>query len=77
MKTNTAKPINVAPLRERLQVITEGELFALLGITPGTGRNRQSAGLLPPHYKVGRAKFYKLADVDAWMKRRRVAKATA
>jgi hypothetical protein len=60
-----------------LGLITESELFALLGISPGTGKNRQSAGRLPPHYKGGRRKFYKLAEVDAWLKRHRVSKAAA
>jgi predicted DNA-binding transcriptional regulator AlpA len=66
-----------AALRERMGMITEDELFALLGIAPGTGRNRQSAGSLPPHYKVGRRKLYEVAEVSAWMKRRRVCKAAA
>lgn len=69
--------VDAAPLRERLNIITEDELFALLKIAPGTGRNRQSAGQLPPHYKLGREKVYKLAEVDAWLKRRRVARTAA
>lgn len=59
-------------LRDRLGYIDEQQLFSLLQIAPGTGRNRQSEGSLPPHYKVGRRKLYKLSEVDAWIRRRRV-----
>lgn len=59
-------------LRERLGIITESELFAMLNIAPGTGRNRQSAGTLPPHYKVGNTKFYEIDEVKAWLRRLRV-----
>lgn len=62
-------------LRRELGYITDGELYALLGIGPGTGRNRQSAGKLPPHYKIGRDKLYKLAEVETWIRRQRVARA--
>ena len=68
---------DAAALRAQLGVITETELFALFGIAPGTGRNRQSSGNFPPHYKVGRTKLYRVSEVDAWMRRRRVAKAAA
>jgi hypothetical protein len=54
-----------AALRRQLGYITDVELFALLRITTGTGRNRQVAGTLPPFYKVGREKLFKLAEVDA------------
>lgn len=64
-----------ASLREKLGYIDEQALFGLFDITWGTGRNRQSAGSLPPHYKVGREKLYKLSEVDAWIKRRRVTRA--
>ena len=76
MKDVVARKPDAAALRERIGVITEDELFALLRIAAGTGRNRQSAGSLPPHYKVGREKLYKLAEVDAWINRRRVTRAT-
>jgi hypothetical protein len=66
-----------AALREKLGYIDEEQLFRLLKIAPGTGRNRQSAGSLPAHYKVGREKLYKLSEVEAWIKRRRVARAAA
>jgi hypothetical protein len=58
-----------------LGFIGEAQLFNLLGISTGTGRNRQSAGTLPPHYKVGREKLYKVAEVEAWIGRRRVSRA--
>ena len=62
---------DAAGLRTRLGLIEEHELFGLLKISSGTGRNRQSAGKLPPHYKVGATKFYELAEVQAWMRRQR------
>lgn len=68
------EPRDAAALREILGYITEVELFALFDVKKGTGRNRQSAGSLPPHYKVGREKFYKLSEVEAWIRRRRVAR---
>lgn len=74
---SSISPPDAAQLRDRLGVITEKQLFSLLNIATGTGRNRQAAGSLPPHYKLGRQKFYKLADVEAWMKRRRVSRAVA
>lgn len=64
-------------IREKLGLITEAELFALLNITEGTGKNRQSAGKLPPRYKSGRENFYRLVEVDAWLKRQRVARVAA
>jgi hypothetical protein len=75
MKKDVARKPDAAALRERMGVITEDELFALLRIAAGTGRNRQSAGSLPAHYKVGREKLYKLSEVEAWIKRRRVERA--
>jgi hypothetical protein len=71
MQPNAQSP-DAAALRRLLGYITDDELFALLKIGKGTGRNRQSAGNLPPHYKIGREKLYKLAEVEAWIKRRRV-----
>jgi predicted DNA-binding transcriptional regulator AlpA len=76
MQSATQQP-DAAALRRQLGYITAEELFALLGIALGTGRNRQSAGSLPPHYKIGREKLYKLAEVEAWIKRRRVTRAAA
>lgn len=73
----TAQVPDAAALRRQLGFITDAELFALFGIAPGTGRNRQSAGSLPPHYKIGREKLYKLAEVEAWIKRRRVVRVAA
>jgi predicted DNA-binding transcriptional regulator AlpA len=76
MESATQQP-DAAALRRQLGYITDVELFALLGIATGTGRNRQCAGSLPPHYKIGRDKLYKLAEVEAWIKRRRVTRAAA
>ena len=68
---------DAAALRQKLGYITEDELRALLGVSLGRLRNRQSAGDVPPRYKVGRDKLYKLSEVDAWIRRRRIARATA
>lgn len=76
-RSEPATSPNPAALRERLGVITEAELFALLNIAPGTGRNRQSNGSLPSHFKLGREKVYKLTEVEQWMRRRRVTRAAA
>jgi len=64
-------------LRRELGFITESELFALLAIAQGTGRNRQAAGTLPPHYKLGKEKLYKIPEVEAWIRRRRVSRNAA
>ena len=74
MTTQEARE-SVSALRQRMGLITANELYALFAIDATTGRNRQSAGTLPPHYKVGREKLYKLAEVEAWIKRRRVSRA--
>ena len=52
--------------------VTDAELQALFGISEGTARNRQSTGSLPPRYKIGRRKLYKLTEVEAWIRKRRV-----
>jgi predicted DNA-binding transcriptional regulator AlpA len=70
-ETKAASP-DAAALRRQLGYITASELYALLGISTGTGWNRQSAGDLPAHYKIGREKLYKLAEVEKWIARRRV-----
>jgi hypothetical protein len=64
-----------APIRDKLGLITEDELFALFEIETSTGRSRQSRGRLPPHYKVGKAKLYRLSEVQAWIRRQRVDRA--
>ena len=71
MQSTTQFP-DAAALRRDLGFITDAELRALLGLEIGTARNRQSAGSLPPHYKIGRDKLYKLTEVEAWIRRRRV-----
>jgi predicted DNA-binding transcriptional regulator AlpA len=76
-KDRTAQPPDVAALRRELGYIKEDEFFALLDIAKGTGRNRQSAGTLPPHYKTGKEKFYRLSEVEAWIRRRRVERGGA
>ncbi len=77
MTKKTAAADNAAGIRDRLGYIDESQLFSLLNIKPGTGRNRQSHGSLPPHYKLGRSKVYKLAEVEAWIARHRVSRAAA
>jgi hypothetical protein len=71
MKNSAADAEGIA-LREKLGYIDEKQLFRLLMIAPGTGRNRSYAGDLPPAYKIGKQRLYKLAEVDAWIRRRRV-----
>jgi len=73
----TPKSSDAESLREQLGYIDEDAFFDLIGVTKGTGRNRQSAGTLPPHYKIGKKKLYRLAEVEAWIRRRRVARNAA
>lgn len=72
-----SKSNDVRELRARLNLITDDELFDLLGIAKGTGKNRQSAGSLPAHYKCGRGNFYRVDEVEAWLRRRRVTRDVA
>ena len=69
---STAQVPDSAALRRELGFITEAEFCALVGISVPTARNRQSKGTLPPHYRLGSNKLYKLAEVEAWIRRRRV-----
>jgi predicted DNA-binding transcriptional regulator AlpA len=73
-KSSQTQSRDAVALRRELGYIEEAELFALIDVTKGTGRNRQAAGSLPPRYKVGRKNFYKLSEVEAWIRRRRVAR---
>jgi predicted DNA-binding transcriptional regulator AlpA len=72
-----AQSPKIAELRAKLEFITEAELGGLLCNSIGRLRNRQAAGDLPPRYKVGRDKLYKLSEVEAWISRRRVSRASA
>lgn len=76
-KRSASTAPDVRTLRERLDLITERELFDLLDISAGTGKNRQSAGTLPAHFKVGRHKLYSLREVKEWLARRRVARGSS
>jgi len=76
MQSTTQVP-DAAALRRDLGYITEVEFCALVGISVPTARNRQSAGSLPPHYRLGSKKLYKLSEVEAWIRRRRVARVAA
>ncbi len=71
---DSTKASDAESLRSRLGYISEDELFALIKVAKGTGRNRQSAGTLPAHFKVGREKLYLLSEVNAWIRRKRVQK---
>ena len=64
-------------LRRELGYVDEKAVAGLLGVTVPRFRVRQSTGTAPPHYKVGREKLYKLAEVEAWIARQRVARAVA
>jgi len=72
-KTSAAEAREAAELRKQLGQISEDQLRSLLRVARGTFRNRQSAGDLPPHYKLGRDKVFRLAEVEAWIARRRVS----
>jgi predicted DNA-binding transcriptional regulator AlpA len=63
-------------LRKDLGYISEEDFRALLGVTLDTFQNRQYKGGLPPAYKLGREKFFRLTEVEAWIARRRVTRAT-
>jgi predicted DNA-binding transcriptional regulator AlpA len=73
MPARTSTP-DAADLRRELGYITEEALAGLLGITVPTLRNRAAAGSLPPRYKLGRESVYRLAEVESFIKRRRVAR---
>jgi hypothetical protein len=63
---------DAAQLRRDLGYWTEDEVCAFLGVNKKTLRNRQSiTEAVPPHYRAGREKLYKVAEVEAWVKRRR------
>ena len=66
-----------AELRRSLGFMSEAELSTLVGVTLATARNRQSAGSFAPAYKIGREKLYRIDEVDAWIRRRRVARGAA
>lgn len=72
-KSNTLR--TAGELRQSLGYISEPEAAGLIGITVATLRNRESAGLAPPHYKLGREKLFRIEEVDAWVRRRRVDRA--
>ncbi|HEV2037113.1 MAG TPA: hypothetical protein VGQ96_00790 [Candidatus Eremiobacteraceae bacterium] len=76
MPAKTSTP-DAAELRRELGYITEDSLAGLLGITTATLRNRAAAGSLPPRYKLGRESVYRLAEVESFIKRRRVTRAAA
>jgi predicted DNA-binding transcriptional regulator AlpA len=57
-------------LRKEMGYITEPDVAAILGISLLTLRNRQSAGSVPPHYKIGKTKLYRVSEVEAWINRR-------
>ena len=66
-----------AAIRHALGYIGEQEVSILLGIELQTLRNRLSIGTAPPSFKVGNRRLFKLTEVDAWIRRRRVNKACA
>ena len=75
------KPVTPAPdpaaVRHALGYIGEQEVCILLDIEMPTLRNRLSIGTAPPSFKVGNRHLFKLTEVDAWIRRRRVNKASA
>jgi len=77
MSHKTAHDADVAALRRELGYIAESTFASLLGIEVPTLRNRVAAGTVPPPYKLGREKVFKLAEVEGWIKRRRVTREAA
>ena len=61
-------------LRKDLGYISDEDFRALLGVTHETFQNRRYAGDLQPVYSLGRAKFFRLTEIEAWIARRRITK---
>ena len=61
-----------ATLMERLGLIPEEELAALLGVSVRTLKNRPSSNL-PTYVKAGRRRLYEEASVREYLARRRVS----
>lgn len=66
-----------AAVRNALGYVGEQEVCVLLGISTPTLRNRLSIGTAPPSYKVGNKHLFKVSELDAWIRRRRVNRAAA
>jgi len=66
-----------ADLRRELGYVTEREMANFLRIELFSLRNRINAGSVPPHYKVGREKFFRRDEVDEWIRRHRRGNGTA
>lgn len=57
-------------LRDQLGLVTERELAAAIGVRPYTLQSYRLAGKAPDHVELGRAIFYRVADVEDWVKSR-------
>ena len=60
-------------LRER-DWLKDEHLCAMFGWSAATLRNRRSAGTAPPSSKIGKGHLTKGADVESWLRRRRVSR---
>jgi len=76
MARNTVVTKTPDAIRHELGYLSESEVCALLGFTLERFRVRQSQGDSPPFYKIGKGKLFRPADVDAWIKRQRVSRAS-
>ena len=59
-------------LRHSFGYIDQTEFYVMLGIGFDTGVNRRLRGDFPPTHKVGQRHFFKRADIEQWLARRRV-----
>jgi hypothetical protein len=58
-------------LSTTLGMVHADDLRALLKISPGTFANRQSRGELPPYYRIGNQKCFRVVDIEQWLLRHR------
>jgi predicted DNA-binding transcriptional regulator AlpA len=77
MKPKAVVPGNAADARRAIGYFSEDDVCAILNIVIPTLRNRISTGTAPPSYKVGNRHLFKIAELDAWIKRRRVQRGAA
>ena len=67
----TPEKVATAPERANLGAMSDLEVAAFLGISVKTLQNRRSKGTAPPACKVGRDCVTLVADLKAWIARRR------
>jgi predicted DNA-binding transcriptional regulator AlpA len=78
MKLKSVTPAaDPSTVRKALGYVGEQEVCGLPGISTPTLRNRLSIGTAPPSYKVGNTHLFKVSELDAWIRRRRVNRVAA